>query len=439
MSSTVPKNQNPNDLVTVRPGAFPGDGPQPGADNYKEWLAANGLPYDPRSWDKGMVWLQQNRPWYAFFLQNAKRLLDAPGCDTAYVTVRGGDVILGLNTYFGSCLRTEECGFILMHEVGHLVNEHLYRFRGERYTGTPEARTAIVYAAEWAVNGPIQNLIPKGMLYDNTCTPHNYVYEGGLLPADKSVDWYFDLLMEHFEQQGQKPEAGDCNDQHVEADGEAEMDVEAVKEAVRRAAKNATAKLKQATQGQGDTPAELVAGLIELSRDSQVPFGRLFRNRIGALLSTTSKSSILRLSRRRDAPPGRTRERKLKVLVAQDDSGSVPERARELLRAEAVALHRSGLAEVWFQRFCMERVGPLVQITDGNMGKIAEQYSGGTDFEDMVRLSREIQADILILATDGEAPTPTKPRCPLVWVLSPGGHRHAIGTTIELTDRQLKT
>lgn len=215
---------------------------------------------------------------------------------------------------------------------------------------------------------------------------------------------------------------------------DAEADSQDIQEEViKQTIKQAFAKAENAdTKMHGYMPGELIARIQELLREKSVPFERVFRRFVGRHMTTTQRPTMIRMSRRRGVPPGKTQERTLRILWAQDDSGSVAPEARALCRSELWHAIQDTNVAVYFQRFTYGLAGPLLDLRQVDFKEARKEYNGGTDFQAVCDQADELDVDLLLIATDGFAPTPKKPKAPMGWILTHDGQAHDFGMIIRL-------
>ena len=103
------------------------------------------------------------------------------------------------------------------------------------------------------------------------------------------------------------------------------------------------------------------------------------------------------------------------------------------MRSEMVHLHRMTGVQVLFQRFTCGLTGELLDLDEVHFSKAMTRADGGTEFNEVIELAHKVKPDVLLIATDGRAPTPNnKPPCPMAWILTNGGQTHPWGMIIRL-------
>jgi predicted metal-dependent peptidase len=177
---------------------------------------------------------------------------------------------------------------------------------------------------------------------------------------------------------------------------------------------------------------ELLDRIQEMMKTKSVPFQTIFRTLVARHIKVGRRPTMIKLSRRRKCPPGNTFQRSLKILWAQDDSGSVRPEERALCRSELWHANQSTNVTIHFQRFTYGLAGPLLNLDEVPFKKALEEYDGGTDFQAVCDLADELDVDLLLIGTDGHAPTPRKPRTPVGWILTHDGKEHEWGMIIRM-------
>lgn len=438
---------------------------------YDRELAARGITRESERWrnsfDQAMSFLYEKRPFYAYLFFDVMRR-STFAIDTLCVIVIRGRIELWYNPDFVAIHTLRENAGFLQHEAGHLIHGHLTMQRRIRQSERQDPVFGV--AVDLAVDSLVQNpgdqpkwvLMPSMMRIPD---PNKPPEKWENVPERRSWRYYFELLRElrgnhpqQFQQQviaivGGRPGAdgrGGEGDEDGEGEGgdqqprltmddhsgwdnadkdEADGNEEVVRQAVRQAMNRAESK--------GGTMAgymngELIDKLRELTREKTVPFERIFRRFVGSHTKMSRRPTMAKISRRRKVPPGLTRDRALRILWAQDDSGSVPVEARALCRGELWNANRDENTTILFQRFTYGLSGPLLNLDEVPFEKVMHQANGGTDFQAVCDQADELGVDLLIIATDGYAPTPRKPRTPVGWVLTNCGQEHPWGMTIRL-------
>lgn len=181
-----------------------------------------------------------------------------------------------------------------------------------------------------------------------------------------------------------------------------------------------TAHQKTSAHAWGSLPGEIreLLGAIRLRTKPEVNWRTVLRLFVGSARSTRLHNTLKRPSKRYGATPGLKLQRKQRILIAIDTSGSI-----------GVDDLRSFFGEI----FHIWRAGAQVEVVECDT-KIYNRYTyrgrtpdavqgrGGTDFGEPLRLAARERPDALIYFTDGYALPPDMPmRVPVLWVISPKG------------------
>lgn len=418
---------------------------------YEKELEKKGVERDdPRyhnSFNYALAYLLDHRPFYGFMFSDIVRreTFDIP---TLCVTVRNARIEMWYNPDFLALHGLMHNVGFLQHEMGHVIHGHLALFDKvpKEVTSDPLFGLAIDLAVDTLVQDekdqPDWVLLPSRLRIPNEDVPED---QWPSFPERATWETYFKLLRdmreqhpEQFKKQvvvvmGGRPDGSDSltRDEHgpwSESDPREIMD-EVVRQTVRAAYNKAETA---STKMHGYMNSALINRIQELMRTKSVPFERVFRAFVGTHVKVGKRASMIKLSRRRRLPPGRTFERNLRVLWAQDDSGSVPPEARALCRSELWHANQDSNTTILFQRFTVDLAGPLLNLDEVNFKEVQKEYDGGTSFQDVCDLADDLGVDLLLIATDGYAPTPRKPRTPVGWILTSDGKPHPWGMTIRM-------
>lgn len=399
-----------------------------------------------------LIWLLKNRPFYAYMFNDIVRRCthDVP---TLGIGVKDGRIVIGYNPDFMAIHTLKQNVGFLQHEIGHLLQGHLGIKKHESVEDAhdPLLPTAVDLAVDTLLQDPGTQppwvLLPRDVL-----VPEPGVEKEKWKPAIERRTWkYYLEVLRRGREEGLSAALRGLLSRFPVADGQESDeprasfddhgawddsdDHEIVKEVVRQAVITAKAAAEKHGKSsmRGYMPGELMNMIDELMKESSVPFERFLRAYIGSRLSVRRRATFHRLSRRRRVPPGQTLERSLRVLWAADDSGSVSDEEAALLRNELFHACRQYNMSVVFQRFCHGLVGPLVDLDRVDFKHVTQRASGGTDFEAVIELAERLRPDVLFIATDGQAPTPSRrPPCPVAWILTHDGESHPWGTVIRL-------
>jgi predicted metal-dependent peptidase len=359
-------------------------------------------------------YLLKNNPFYYGMLTQAKIKLDPKSKYLAFVQIKN-KIEITLNPEKLSTLSVPEQAGIVIHEFQHIFSGHIKQALQKR----PEAISnsfGLVHdpmkanvAMDCEINSRIPELRNSSNLGPTSKGEFRGVYaEDFKLPEGDSWFSYFKQLIdqtknltkeqvEKMMKEGNGDGEGKDHDYFMESDENAEY----ADHIVEIAAKNA----KEAVKGHlhGNVPHEVEEFLDEVERSKSLPWNLILRQFFQALVSVKQSSSWKKRSRRfKGKLPGVKKEPRIKVLVGMDESGSVSNDERAKLVNELIAIHDTGIAEIWIGQFDTE-LHSYFKFD----GEIPPRRShGGTDFEPIHRKAIEERFKGLIMLTDGECSYP---------------------------------
>ena len=399
-----------------------------GGYRYLRALRARGVDIDShryrRAAEHAFTHLYEHRPFYAHFFANTIRI-STFGVRTMAVAIKNARIELLYNPDFVALFSPAAGARALQHEAGHVFGGHIKLHK--RVPGDMLSDPAFTWAKELAVNTLIRDIIKY---FDFTIVPQDLSVE-----AREHGDWeyYYDLLKENMSPlPAPRFEAGgEWDKQDWSACDNADIQGEVIRQAVGHALRKAEGDDRHPIRGY--MPGALVDRLRDLLKTRAVPFERLFRAYVGSRIKMGRRPTVMRPSRRRNVPPGHTFVRHLRVVWYQDDSGSMAGEELALCRGECYnATLQSGVT-ILFQRFCHGLVGPLVDLDQASFSQCMDTATGGTSFEPIIDHAHDIRPDLVLVATDGGAPTPSRqPPCPIAWLLTHDGDAPEWGTIIRL-------
>lgn len=396
-------------------------------------------PEDPaRELDRAVVSLLLREPFYGHLLGAIVRRLDA-SVSTAAVMLTPRGVHLAVNPeFFIKRLTALERIAIVKHESLHLSLRHLFRpaTRGEDPLLSNLAADLVVnqLVAPWP--------LPEGAILLSTFP------DLGLLP-DRSLEWYLDHLKRLDEQvKAVGPDRcstplsgaalqrlkGGWNHDHrgwANVGGEGfGHGAPALTEIVRGALESDLERLlgqarSRLTDRQwGQLPWQLQTSLDQMAqrRKPRIDWRRSLRIFASSGFRTRVVPTARRMSKRFNEFPGIRIRREQRVAVVVDTSGSIADETLEAFFSEIHGIWLTG-AEV-----VLVECDAAVQKVHAYRGIRPKAVSGrgGTDFDPAFRWMRERgrgKFDACVYLTDGFGPTPeVRPPCPLLWILTPGGH-----------------
>lgn len=402
-----------------------------------------------------MIWLYEKRPFYAYCFEEVIRQMtfEVP---TLAIGVRGGRIYLMANPDFLAIhVLRHNVGF-LQHEIGHLVHGHV----AEGAKRKELFRDPLVnIAMDLAVDSSIQSegdqpdwvLLPSKLRIPEKGVPED---KWKNFPERATWEQYYDLLKQmqekfpqSFKQQVKikivmrpSPDQGSGG----EGDGEGDLEnfddhsqwgdsskgdgPETTEHVIKLMVRQAYDKAQQQKGGRlaGYLPGNVIEKIEELLKAHAVPFDRLLRMFVGQQIKVGRKPTVIKLSRRRGVPPGRTFERKLTVLWLRDTSGSMPSQELALAYNELYSLAQDSNVTVLVQDFDHGLQGEMFEINsrcDVRAKAKEVRGRGGTDFMIPVKLAEKLKPDVALIFTDGYAPWPDKPPrgVPFGWIITHDG------------------
>ena len=338
---------------------------------------------------------------------------------------------------------------VLKHEFYHLVFEHV--------TGRlPEEGMTKMwnFATDLAINSNLMNELPEGALI-----PGQGHFED--MPVGLTAEAYFGLLKKKQEEkeegEGQEGEGGEgSEDQEGQGDGEGngegegsgqgeagdeegegqgngggqgepepfddhsgwgegdntanEIAKQRLKETVKKAAEEASKAGNWGTVG-ADTRREIMDRLT-----AKVDWKKVLRYFIKTSQRANKSSTVKRVNRRYAyIHPGKKVNRRAKIAISIDQSGSVDDGMLALFFAELNKL--ASLAEFTVVPFDTRVDESLVYVwKKGETRKRERVMCGGTDFDPPTQYVNERDFDGHIVLTDLMAPKPKKSRCQRMWM-----------------------
>jgi predicted metal-dependent peptidase len=390
-------------------------------------------------------------PFYAHVLSATVRNISGL-VPTAAVGLREGQVMLFINPdFFLKELRTTSQRIaVLKHETLHLVFKHLFR---DLLKKDPELMNI---AADIVVNQYIGNWELPTTAITLSTFPDLELEEG------QTMEYYYERL-EELKRHSQKnnPGAGGRNSQGADgkeapgSDGEqgdgpypqsqavlkelygqarhsdhsqwadkgqaASAELTGLQEALENQLLNAAARVSAKLYG--TMPGDILR-LIDEIRESRKP--RIdWKRQLRLFASSHGRSyvwhTMKRISKRYGTRPGIRIRRTNHIIVIIDTSGSIDDETLHLFMNEIEGIQRAGSTIT-----LIESDAEVQSCYPYRRGKaISCKGGGGTDFDpvfEYINSGKAGMADGCIYLTDGCASEPkTKPRSPLLWVLTPDG------------------
>ncbi len=390
------------------------------------------MAYSHEHLDREIDILLTREPFYAHVLQGVGRTLTRK-IPTASVAWTGQFYLLHINPDFFDKLDGPQRIAVLKHEVLHLVLRHLTR-RGNK--------DPFVYniAADLVVNQLCENLPPGALSLEDFSH-----YQ--LSPNKTLEEYYFRLLNRTKAGHNTDPEAADfaelwqnartergCHDTWQEHTDTPDAREDAEWKAGSLVLK-AKAAMQLARRDQWSSLPLCVAQELESLELERAP-GTCWKTALRRFATSASSSfirtTVRRPSRRFGTLPGTRIQRKKRLLVAVDTSGSTLQ-AREAFFQEVQHIYRF-CSDLWVVE-CDCKVGASYRFNGTTPSKVTG--GGGTSFDPVFAWLRSDEArtqphggkfDGCIYFTDGIGPfLKEKPDLKILWVFPPGASASAPG------------
>lgn len=416
-----------------------------------------------------------------YFMSAIYGLIPYEDMDTPTMRTTDGMVLL-YNPDFVNSIDEKVCAGILVHEVMHVLRDHLSRFATE--LAGEEALLANI-AMDIAIN---PDLLHAGW----QLTPGALVPEMFELPSNKTAEEYFELLKKQQSKksknkkgtgsQGQSQGQGQNNDQQQgsgknsghgspgvckgdcsgkssnpnQAAKEKEIDEQVGRSDLDkiRIQKTTTEDIKKhiEQQGRGNIPGSLVELIGKLNQLSKIPWRQelqsVLRKVTGQIKSGGKDFSLRRPSKRSYCReimrPGLVQQLP-EIAIIRDTSGSMG--AQQIMEAvvESCAIAKAaGVDSIWFMD-ADTQVAFCKRVRIHEIDKLPVHGRGGTDFHPAIEAATKLKPkpDIIIYVTDGDgyAPKEPPPGIAFIWCVVPSYYGRAPakwGKTIFVTDKNIE-
>lgn len=173
--------------------------------------------------------------------------------------------------------------------------------------------------------------------------------------------------------------------------------------------------------GYDSIPKDLREMMAKTMEKPKIKWSTAFKNYVGRCLINDQVYSRKKPNRRFGYDmPGKAQKFGPKVIIANDCSGSVSdlEYSEFMQEASGIGAEFSEKIEVIF--FDTKVFDQKFMLDAGTKKLPPRPLAGGTDFQCVIDYAEQKKPDLLIILTDGAAPTPTKPKFPVMWVICGG-------------------
>lgn len=210
-----------------------------------------------------------------------------------------------------------------------------------------------------------------------------------------------------------------------------EEDIETIVQESERISQEVNNELLSELKSRGLGAGKLASHIESKLTPPQIPWEQFLRNFVrNASLKKNKKKSIRSQNKRREdngiwSPfPGKEKDRKVKLLVAIDTSGSVSEAEFIEMRNEILALH-SLLSDITVI-YCDSQIANIEKLTQHSKLPDKMWGRGGTSFDPPFQwaIENSFKPDIIIYGTDGYCTMPPahlRIKVPVLWLVSSNG------------------
>jgi len=353
--------------------------------------------------------LSQDR-FYAELLFDLVRV-DDPACKSMGVGLRGREATLVYNSALLEHWTNDEVVKVVKHEVLHLILGHIGRIGS---TGGPHHIGNV--AADLVVNQMIQGM-PKKLKFWNpetqdtmegeTISLENMKKQFPDLLPNMTFEWYYNMIMANAE----RAEGYSTADDHDVGDAEpSESDKRYWREKIAGAAQRAAAA--------GQAPTGALRDVLREFLDTDVDW----RTALRQFPQDAERVSVLRTRKKKNRRygflyPGAKIERKCKLAVGYDLSGSITDDIKDKFTKELALISQNAEITVLF----FDSSVTAEVVFDENDFTWRVPGGGGTSFAPVLKRALELQVDGVVFLTDGEAfDTYSDPGIPVLWGILAG-------------------
>lgn len=365
--------------------------------------------------------------FYADFIQQMDRVY-TDKIPTAGVRITNR-IELSVNPKWFGSLTLEMQVMTLKHECLHIISEHIERVK----QFSPDGITHQFYnmCMDLAVNSLIPGF-PDKLNDQEFCTVANFRREYSTLQASMPFEYYVNYFRQE-EQDQKKLSDAIKNMQFDDHSGLYESNngdpTEVQKQIIRHAINTAVEAAKRA----GSEPPNGLKGLIDRAMKSRSDWRRALR-RFPEEAEVCSIESTRKVRNRRYGVvyPGDKKIRRKKIAVGFDVSGSVSSEIAAALMSECDKIIEAG-CELVVLFFGTSVVREETWIKTPDLSTYQVPDGGGTLFQPVYDRAKELQADALIMLTDGYNfdDGVKKPPCPVLFgIIGNSGYTSDFGKVL---------
>lgn len=362
--------------------------------------------------EKAIKTLLVKEPFYGLMLLGLDRCF-SNRIETACVCVEGINYKLLINEEFWNKHDDEFQVQLLMHELGHLLYNHLFLSKSfankDRYN----------IASDCEINCDLPKLQEEGVC------PAKYGLEDHM-----GSKYYYENLPEDSSGEGEPQDGsggdGDNNDPKTIDDHSTWKEIEGMSDAEKKLVQNQFDALAKNTAEQvmkqaGKIPgqfADYIKGLFEIKKEV-FNWKSYFNKIVGNLITSELRLTKMRPSRRFDDSRGVKFVKKPHILIGVDTSGSVDDQSLLDFFSEIHHVWKSGV------KVTVAEVDTEVQHISEYKGHFDQKIHGrgGTEFSTLFDyyLENKKEYSAMVVFTDGYVEVKHLKGRNVVWVITPDG------------------
>ncbi len=379
-----------------------------------------------KEFNQELIHLTYSEPFFCD-VSRIVRKVESTETDTAKVFWSGKEFVMEWNPlYFGE-LSSEEIRTVLKHEFYHICLGHITTRIMEPFDvwniSTDLAINSLLY--ENGNKFPKEALIPGYPLQTNETFKNEeekLKFEKfsefiSSLPKKKSSEWYFEKVLDFFEENGIPASSLDDHSSWViEEETERDYANEKLKGIVSKAISNA-----DQTGKWGNVPLQVQSDLRKMYSNT-VDWKRLLSYFFGSILSSNKINSIKKINRKYPyIHSGKRRIYHANLGIFIDQSGSVSDQVNSSFFSELENLSKRVSFTVYFFDTEVD-IASKFKWTKGKSVVPLRTRNGGTNFSKVIRYInglKEEKFDGILILTDGQCEQPPPCNVKLGWVLCP--------------------
>jgi len=372
------------------------------------------------------------------------------------------DLLLRYNLEFFSGLTRDQAAFVFYHELYHIIWKHLTRIRKPFMIWN--------YATDLSINSTLKASgcsLPEHVLlpglrppppadfvkafrinketnqleeYQRKLSDEEKNFSESLadlienLPHGKASDWYFEILMQWNDQNGNAlgdkqyvlvpGGLGDGDDDHSGWDSIPEHMKDLVEGKIRQMVQKAVDKADSSSDGWGSIPSG-VREEIRKSVNNSVDWQKLLNNFTGMLARGERTVTFKRINKRYPyVHPGTKRGYRARVAVFVDQSGSVDDKSLIRVFGALNMLAKKVEFDVFHFDTEVDQANGFTWKKGKKFPSVLRTRCGGTDFNAPTNFVNDVKNrgrwDGYFIVTDGECAKPKPSRLKRAWIIVPG-------------------